>query len=405
LKVSTAELILEAVQAIRDPDVVRYGLGDMDRILALSSDPLLRFQKLTLSPEDGFVLSRVDGTTNARQVVQMIPLPPERTQRSLLGLLSTGAIEFAEPRAARKAAAAPPPEKPSTPAPPPPMPPPAAPAPPSATPSAPASADPGAAERRREIVEAWEGLKARNHFEILGLTRSVGEAEVKEAYFRLAKRFHPDVHHGASLGDLRDKLEAVFIRLGEAYDVLRDPRKRADYEERIGRRRRPLFDAPAAAPGGAPPAPEPPPDPEEEARQAEESIRKAGKLVEQEKYWEAIQLLEPALRVAQGKPRLRAQLLLARSKAKNPRWTKEAEELLLAATRESPQALEGWALLASIYAGKGLKARALSTYRRVLELEPDHEEAREYVVRNAPEPPPPPEDSGGGLLGRLFRKG
>jgi curved DNA-binding protein CbpA len=285
------------------------------------------------------------------------------------------------------------------------MPPPAAPVPPPATPSAPASADPGAAERRREIVEAWEGLKARNHFEILGLTRSVGEAEVKEAYFRLAKRFHPDVHHGASLGDLRDKLEAVFIRLGEAYDVLRDPRKRADYEERIGRRRRSPFEAPAAAPGGAPPAPEPPSDPQEEARQAEESIRKAGKLVEQEKYWEAIQLLEPALRVAQGKPRLRAQLLLARSKAKNPQWTKEAEELLLATTRESPQAPEAWALLASIYAGKGLKARALSTYRRVLELVPDHEEAREYVARNAPEPEPPPEDSGGGLLGRLFRKG
>jgi curved DNA-binding protein CbpA len=240
---------------------------------------------------------------------------------------------------------------------------------------------------------------------VLGLTRPVGEAEVKEAYFRLAKRFHPDVHHDASLGDLRDELEAVFIHLGEAYDVLRDPRKRADYEERIGRQRRPLFDAPTAPPEGGPPAAEAPPDPEEGARRAEESIRKAAKLVEQEKYWEAIQLLEPALPVVQGKSRLRAQVLLARSKARNPRWTKEAEELLLAATRESPQATEAWALLASIYAEKGLKARALSSYRRVLNLKPDHEEAREYVARNAPEPEPPAEDSGGGLLGRIFRKG
>ena len=106
LKLSTGELILEAVQAVRDPDVVRYALGDMDRVLVLSSDPLLRFQKLTLSPEDGFVLSRVDGVTSGREIVQLIPLPPERTQRSLLGLLSTGVVEFEGLRPAQKRAPA-----------------------------------------------------------------------------------------------------------------------------------------------------------------------------------------------------------------------------------------------------------------------------------------------------------
>jgi tetratricopeptide (TPR) repeat protein len=235
----------------------------------------------------------------------------------------------------------------------------------------------------------------------------VGEVEVKEAYFRLAKRFHPDVHHSASLGDLRDQLEAVFIRLGEAYDVLRDPRKRADYEERLGRQRpRP---APAETPGSPPPdeaaAPEPPRDPEEDARLAEESVRRAAKLVEQEKYWDAIQLLEPAVEVVQGKVRLRARVLLARCYARNPKWAKSAEATLLAATREEPQAVEPWALLGAIYAEKGLKTRATAMYRRVLELKPDSEEAAQYLAQNAPTPPPPEEEGGGGLLGRLFRKG
>ena len=421
LKLSTGDLILEAVRAIRDPDVVRYGLGDIDRILALSNDPLLRFQRLTLSPEDAFVLSRVDGVASAREIVQMIPLPAERTQMSLLGLLSTGVIQYEEarrPRASAPAAGAAPPVPPPNPVvPPPPAPP--APAPPAAPalptspvaapapprpPAPPPPEDEKAAERRREILEAWEGLKTRDHFEVLGLSRSVGETEVKEAYFRLAKRFHPDVHHRASLGDMREKLEAVFIRLGQAYEELRDPRKRAAYEERLGRR--PRFDAPAGGGHAAAPAPEAPPDPEEEARLAEESIRKAAKLVELEKYWEAIQLLEPALGVVKGKARLRSQLLLARSKVKNPKWVKEAEEVLLTATRESPQAVDAWALLASIYAERGLKARAISTWRRVLELKPDHEEAAQYLARNAPARPEPPEDEGGGgLLGRLFRKG
>ena len=419
LKLSTGELILEAVQAVRDPDVVRYALGDMDRVLVLSSDPLLRFQKLTLSPEDGFVLSRVDGVTSAHEIVQMIPLPPERTQTSLFGLLSTGVVEFVA-RPSRKTAPAGPGERPreaNAPAPPapappatpplmPPVTPPAPPEPPAPAPR-PEPADEKTAERRREILEAWDGLKKRTHFEILGLSRSVGEAEVKDAYFRLAKRFHPDVHHGASLGDLRDELEAVFIRLGEAYDVLRDPRKRADYEERLGRSRpKPAAEAAAGAgPDPEPAAPEPPRDAEEEARLAEQDIHRAAKLVEQEKYWDAIQLLEPAVEAVQGKPRLRARVLLARSYARNPKWAKSAEATLLAATREEPKAVEPWALLGAIYAEKGLRTRATAMYRKALELNPEHEAAAQYLAQYAPPPEPPEDEGGGGLLGRLFRKG
>jgi tetratricopeptide (TPR) repeat protein len=236
----------------------------------------------------------------------------------------------------------------------------------------------------------------------------VDEVEVKEAYFRLAKRFHPDVHHGESLGDMRDKLEAVFIRLGEAYDVLRDPRRRGDYEERLGRQR-PRPAAPGPASGSTTgPGPEAP-DPEEEALRAEDAVRRAARLVEQEKYWDAIQQLEPAVEAVQGKTRLRARILLARCYVRNPKWAKSAEAMLLAATREEPKAVEPWALLGAIYAEKGLRTRATAMYRKVLELKPDHEEAAQHLAQNAPPAEPPRVDEGderrGGILGRLFRKG
>jgi curved DNA-binding protein CbpA len=283
--------------------------------------------------------------------------------------------------------------------------------------------DQKAEERRLEILAAWEGLATRNHFEVLGLERSVGEAEVKEAYFGLAKRFHPDVHHGASLGDLRDKLEAVFIRLGEAYDTLRDPKRRGEYEERLGRfKSRPahLPTGQASGPGALPEAEAPQRDLEEEARLAEQAVHKAAKLLEQAKNleqekpgepehqrltYDAIQLLEPILHVLQGKSLLRAQLLLARGYSKNPKWAKRAEEMLLGASRENPQSVEPFALLGAIYAARGLRTRAISMYKKVHELKPDHEEAFRYLAENAsPDPAPAEEEGGGGLLGRLFRR-
>jgi curved DNA-binding protein CbpA len=443
LKLSTGELILEAARAVKDPDVVRYALGDVDRVLNLSSDPLLRFQKLTLSPNDGFVLSRIDGTTTVRELLQLIPLPTEETLKSLFGLVSTGIVEYGEKRkrdsgaaaAASAAAAAPRSEPSARPAPPPPpaaAPPPppparaAAVAPPPPPPAA-APLDAKAEERRREILDAWEGLATRNHFEVLGLARNVGEGEVKEAYFRLAKRFHPDVHHGASLGDLREKLEAVFIRLGEAYDTLRDRGRRTDYEARLGRQRPQAAGDGAGAPRpGPPPRPgepapaEPERDKEEEARMAEMSLHKAAKLLETAKALEAekpnepehqrltfdaIQLLEPAVERLSGKQKLRGQTLLARGYSKNPKWLKRAEELLLTVTRAQPENAEAWSILGRIYAERGIKSRALSMYKKALELKPDNEEAFKFVAENGGAEPPPGEHEGGGLLGRFFKKG
>jgi serine/threonine protein kinase/tetratricopeptide (TPR) repeat protein len=91
---STGQVILEATRRVQDPEMVRRVLGDQGRVLALSSDPLLRFQRITLTPTDGYVLSRVDGTLSARDVISLSPVPPEDTERSLFGLLCTGIIDY-----------------------------------------------------------------------------------------------------------------------------------------------------------------------------------------------------------------------------------------------------------------------------------------------------------------------
>lgn len=392
LKLSTAELILEAVRRVEDPDVVRYALGDVDRVLGHSNDPLLRFQRISLTPSDGFILSRIDGTLSAREIIQMSPTPAEETEHSLFGLLCTGIIEFlplppkpapapAPRRVAVRAAA-------ETPAPPP--------AEPVAPPLRPEELEAQKAleERRQEVLEAFEGLKTRNHFEVLEIPRASNEVQVKEAYFKLARRFHPDTHHDAHLADLHDKIEAIFIRLGEAYEVLRDRNRRASYESDLAARapRPPL--SVAANPGAAA-------NPELETHVAEESVKRAERYLLEEKYWDAIQLLEPAIGALSGKSKVRARLALARAYLKNPHWLKRAEEVLQAITREDGRSAEAFFLLGLLYKQGGLRSRAASMFRKALELKPDHEQAAAELAGLPREPPAPPTESGG-ILKKLF---
>ena len=66
----------------------------------------------------------------------------------------------------------------------------------------------------------------RDYYEVLGVSKSASESELKSAYRKLAKKFHPDANPGDATA------EAKFKELSEAYAVLSDGEKRALYDER-----------------------------------------------------------------------------------------------------------------------------------------------------------------------------
>jgi molecular chaperone DnaJ len=64
----------------------------------------------------------------------------------------------------------------------------------------------------------------RDYYEILGVTREAGEADVKKAFRRLARELHPDVN------DHDPEAEEKFKEAAEAYEVLSDPERRSIYD-------------------------------------------------------------------------------------------------------------------------------------------------------------------------------
>ncbi|HEX6024769.1 MAG TPA: DnaJ domain-containing protein, partial [Solirubrobacter sp.] len=66
----------------------------------------------------------------------------------------------------------------------------------------------------------------RDYYEILGVARDASQEEIRAAYRRLARRYHPDVNKEPGAEDR-------FKEISEAYEVLRDPEKRERYD-RLG---------------------------------------------------------------------------------------------------------------------------------------------------------------------------
>ncbi len=380
LFLSTPQLLLEAVNQVSDPAVVRRALGDLEAPLATVSHPLLPLEGTTLGPADGYVLSRVDGSMTARQILEIAPLPAEAVGRSLFALLSAGVIER-RPRTeracvtrrddatapavgrAREQAAV-------------------------ATPRSPV-VSPG---QRLQIEQAFNGLARKNHFEVLGVPRTAGPDEVKASYHAFARRFHPDALGDAASAELEEKARAIFVRVTEAFRVLRGTASRARYEEKLGRA--PETDPPngAVTPRGsmAAAAPSPGVAPSAEAAEAEplvplgDLLRTAEEHLAGGRLWEASLTLEEVLQRSRGPVRQRAHLLLARAFAKSPSGSKRAEAQLKALVDEDPACVEGYMALGQLYRDKGLGGRAEAMFRHALSLDPRHARAAQELGALAP---------------------
>src|SRR5277367_6195509 len=68
-------------------------------------------------------------------------------------------------------------------------------------------------------------MEFQDYYKTLGVERKASDAEIKSAYRKLARKFHPDVNPN------NKEAEAKFKQINEAYQVISDPEKRKKYDE------------------------------------------------------------------------------------------------------------------------------------------------------------------------------
>jgi len=184
--------------------------------------------RLVLTPAEGYLLSRIDGATSWVQLRAIGGVAPGEVDRCLERWVAEGIVVLNSGKGRITPASPPPNERDSA-----------------ALAAMPQDIDPSleiAVEVQQRIFE-FEAKLARPYHEILGVAADADRKALRKAYFALSKELHPDRFFRRNVGPFGKRLERIFGKIVEAYELLSDPMARTEIERSL-----------AAAGGNAPAA-------------------------------------------------------------------------------------------------------------------------------------------------------
>ena len=226
---------------------------------------------------------------------------------------------------------------------------------------------------------------AITHYEVLGVANESEPAEIKRAYYELARRYHPD--RFLTQVELHARIESAFARITQAYDTLGDAGQRATYDSKLEARARGRVSAgstPQTTSKVPPPTGAPKVNGEKvddatlsNHQRAENNFREGLAALQQGQTNIAIGLLSAAARLAPSEGRYRAQYGHALAAHENTRRLAEVE--LQAALKLEPNNAQYRVMLAQLYRDLGFSHRARGEAERAIALDPNNSKARELL--------------------------
>lgn len=222
-------------------------------------------------------------------------------------------------------------------------------------------------------------LRRVTYYDLLNLPAGATRREIKLAYFRLSKAFHPDRWYRKDTGDFGTMIEDVFKWLNRAYGVLSSPKKRKGYDKLIARGYVGEWEFER---GGGPAARAPaPPKPQASFSESDPEVRRTATLLEakarraesNEDWEQACDLYGRVLQVAPSADlRIRLVECMLAANMRAHEIEQQIAEAKAAGASEAPLLMAE----ASFAQRAGERQRARRCYERVLEIEPDNAEAQ-----------------------------
>jgi len=205
--------------------------------------------------------------------------------------------------------------------------------------------------------------RADDYYEILDLPLKAEAAELKEAYYKLARRYHPDRFHLKSGTALHTNLVSAFAKVTQAYETLMNPSARASYDVTLEKKR--AFSS--ANPKRAYASRDDEADFDYSAENPEHNYREGVTAIQQGRINAAINHLGAAVRAVPSEARYRAQY--GRALAANERMRRLAETELQEAVRLDPKNPAYRIILAELFIDLGFHRRAQTELERALVID------------------------------------
>jgi len=210
--------------------------------------------------------------------------------------------------------------------------------------------------------------KAETHYDILGVDTKAEISELKNAYFTLAKMFHPDRFHSAG-GDLPKRMQHAFTELAQAHETLKNPETRELYDYRM---RKELAEREKYQAAGT--------DGKEEKReeQAAQNFDAGYALLSQGDHDGALPLFARAVHFVPKNAKYHA--YYGKALSFNDKTRHKAESELQAAVKLDPKEAAYRLMLVEFFIQYNLLKRAEGDLNRLLDIAPNNQEAQRLLA-------------------------
>ncbi|HXV62640.1 MAG TPA: protein kinase [Vicinamibacteria bacterium] len=304
------------------------------RSLKLSPTLSGELHGVEITPEEGFLLSRIDGVSRASDIMAMSPLPEAETARVLSLLLTKGLVH-------QGAAQPPPPVSRALPT------------------NVHVRVDPSV---EREIDHLLALAASGDHTGLLGISMDAPAPDRKSAYLRLVGKFHPDKFSSVTDEAFKGKLSKLVSAASQAVQALADAKKMESAlppTSRAPSKERPRVQPVAEDTKSF-----------DKRHYARTLYDRALRAFDLQDFWETIQLCKQA--IAADDSEAQYYFLRARALMQNRKWRKDAVKDLRKAAELDASNLEYLGTLAAVYQAEGLNARAASLLKQVHAIDPEY---------------------------------